>query len=66
MEHLITFRGQKFVDCAESRFHIKNIEWADGWMAKDVSELPGTLTHEKVAKEQIKHEVALIDYLRVQ
>lgn len=63
---LITFRGQKFVDCVESRFHIKNIEWADQWMVKNASELPGILTHEKVAKEQIKHEVALIDYLRFQ
>ena len=64
MEQLISFRGQKFIDCAEVRFHIKNIELADKWMAEDASELPGSLTHEKIAKDQIENEVALIDYLR--
>ncbi len=27
-------------------------------------QLPGILTHDKCAREQIKHEVALIDYQR--
>lgn len=65
MEKLISFRGQSYVDCPESRFHIKNIEWADAWMGKDSSELPGTLTHEKIANDQIKNEVDLIEYLRI-
>lgn len=62
---LIYFRGQAFVDCAESRFHIRTIEWADNWLEKPANELPGTLTHNKVAQTQIDSEVALIGYLRV-
>ena len=64
MTKLIHFRGQQFVDCTESRFHIQNIEWADKWLNTPADQLPGVLTHDKCVKEQIKHEVALIDYQR--
>lgn len=38
-------------------------DWANRWMDTPASELPGTLTHEKVAQVSIDTEVELTDYM---
>jgi hypothetical protein len=38
--------------------------WCEKWMAVPADQLPGTLTHEKIAQVSIETECDLIDHAR--
>jgi len=42
-------------------FEMKNLLWAEKWLAVPESELPGTLTHDKLYQVLEKAEDALLD-----